>query len=260
MGNSILDRRVRNIIIGTVAATVVFGAGLAFFLFSYLGKEEDAVTEKTAEFIAAIEKNDPGAAPEGGDEYVTGIRNAYGPIQEIRSLDRRKKSSGSGNNSRSWWVSEFLLKSERGAAVLEIRWATSGFLKPGNQNISQVYELEPGKVHSSLSKEDGDAIKRGFKARGSDVFDSFDLNPTFQRLEPGRIGKSKPPAEAEPPADVEPTPVPDAPSPEEVEKEQRLAEKERKRIEREQRKADRRLKCVQDAKGDVNKLQKCAQI
>lgn len=259
MGNKVLDRRVRNILIATGIGTVIFGGALAFFLFTYLGKEEDTVQKKTSEFITAIEANNPGLAPEGGDEYVTGIRNAFGPVQSITPLDRRKKSSGSGNNSRSWWVSEVLVRSERGAAVLEIRWGTTGFLSPTKMKIDQVYELEPKKIHSSLSKADRADVKAGFKARGSDIYDSFDLTPFFQQNEPERIGRTKPPAdvdapqEVEPPVDVEPTPPSNAPSAEEV-------EKERRRGEREQRKNQKRLECVQDAKGDVNKLQKCAQI
>src|SRR4051812_39743696 len=114
------SRSTRKILIVVFTATAVFAVLLAAFLFWYLGNEEDAVTKSTDEFIAALEAKDPDAAPKGGADYVRGIPIAFGPVQDAERLKVEKISRGSGSNSRSFWVSEVLLRTERGAAVVEI--------------------------------------------------------------------------------------------------------------------------------------------
>jgi hypothetical protein len=219
-----------------LSATLAFCIALGGFLFWFLGGEGDAVKKSATQFAAAVEKYDPGAAPEGGGDYVEGIRAYYGPVAGARFVDSYKKNDNGGPNTgddRSYWVAQVLLRTERGAAVVEVEYDNNG-LDPSNQDLQRIYELRPGDLPDSLGAGDRAEVERAFASRGGQAADSIKLSGAFAHL-------PKPGSTVDPAPDVEDTPVPPA----------------NDEFARQQREAMKQLRCVRKAKGDVEKLREC---
>src|SRR4051794_34638165 len=228
----VVNRKLLFVILG---ATAAFMVALGGFLFWFLGGEDDAVKKSATQFAAAVQANDPAAAPEGGREYVEGIRLYFGPVRSAQVVHRYKKSHGSGSDSTSFWVAQLLLHTERGPAVVEIQYDNNS-LDPGNQDIQQVYELAPSRIPGdALGSHDRAEVERAFASRGGRAADSIKLSGAFARTPTPTPGAGT----ADPAPDVEDTPVPAA----------------NDEFARQQAQAMRKLRCVQRAKGDVEKLQ-----
>jgi hypothetical protein len=186
--------------------TAVFMVALGGFLFWFLGGEEDAVKTSANQFAAAIVANNPSAAPEGGEAYVRGVRARFGPVQSAQLVSEYKKGDNGGSSTAddtSYWLAQIALRTERGPAVVEVRYDNNS-LDPKNQEIRTVYEVKRDHSH------------------GPD------------------LASSQSPA-AEPPAPIAETPVPaPAATP-------KVAD-------------DPAIRCLKKAKGDVEKLQRCAEL
>jgi hypothetical protein len=153
-----------------LGVTAVFIAGLAAFLFWYLGGQEKAATQEANKFISALVRHDPSAAPRNGDDYVRGVWQAYRRVDDAKLIKTRQKSSNhSGSTSgSSWWVADMLLHTGRGTVVLELAFE-SNHLDPKTQIIDQLYELTPDRIpggtldEKTLARVASDQRERGSK-------------------------------------------------------------------------------------------------
>src|SRR4051794_25171359 len=171
----LVNRKLVFIILG---ATAAFMVALGGFLFWFLGGEDDAVKKSATQFAAAIQSNDADAAPEGGGRYVDGIRAYFGPVKSAKLVHEYKKSDNGGPNTAddtSYWVAQILLRTERGPAVVEVRYDNNS-LDPSHQDLQQVYELEPSGIPGdALARTDRADVKRAFASRGGRAADSIKL-------------------------------------------------------------------------------------
>lgn len=219
-------------VLSTVGALAFTGV-----LFVMIGPDQKPAGKAAQQLAAAMAANDPSAAPRGTAEFVKGVRTAYGPVREARALEayRKRIESGSEGHYITFWVTEIFVRAKRGAAVLEF--------ENEDGTLTDIREVEPGEIHASLDEQTHDAVITGFAERGAKPADWMTLNGTF--LADGRVrdtvederrerkrGKSRPVATPRLPAEVE----------------------------KMQKQADKRLQCVQDADGDVTKLQKCGNL
>jgi hypothetical protein len=232
------SNRTRNIVIASLAGTLLFMAALGGFLWWYLGSEEDTVRDASNDLIAAIEDKDPGKAPADSADYVTGLPKYFGPIQDAKVVDARKVSRRNSTNSSSqvsWWTTTILLHSERGAALLLVTFDQS--IDPKDAKIVAIRELAPGKVgDGALTSREAREVKAGFKSRGGETANAVELS--------GVIPEDSPSPAATPDEPAKPAPAPP----------------DKDEIERKRREGQRRIRCVQAAKGDVEKLQKCSEL
>ena len=116
-----MNRRMLILIVGGTAAFMVAVAVAVFWL---LGKSEESTRHASAQFAAALEKNDPSAAPAGGADYVEGVRAYFGPVTSAEVVDAHNKSINTGDSAdtRSYFVADLLLRTKRGAAVIELEF------------------------------------------------------------------------------------------------------------------------------------------
>lgn len=231
----------RNIVIVVVVGTLLFGAALGGFLFWYESNEKDAARDASDQMATALQENDPSGAPDGADEYVSGMREYFGPIRDANTVDVRQVDNyGQSSNTaddRSWWTSTIFLRSERGAALVLLTFADT--FDPKDAKVESIRELSPRKVaKGALTKVEMRDARRGFASRGGKTANSVVLAGTFTS---GRGGSE--PEEDVPAAPAEPVPPVD-----------------REAIERQREAGQKRLKCVQDAQGDIEKLKKCSKL
>ena len=217
---------IRRRLIIILAATLTFMAALGGFLFWYLGGQEKAATKEANKFITAVEKNDPSLAPRNGDDYVRGIWRAYRRVDDVKLIKTRQKTRRSGSASRggsSYWVADMLLHTGRGLAVLELSFEAN-HLDPKTQIIDQLYELTPDRIPGGTLDEETLARVKSDQGERGEVQNSI----TLQLNEP--FPSTKPP---KPPGAVPKPPKPKTPPV---------------------------IKCIRRARGDVNKIQKCARL
>ena len=241
LGRVNTSRTTRNIVIAVVVATVVFVAALGGFLLWYESNEKDAAREASDQMAAALQDNDPSGAPEGAEDYVSGMREYFGPIKDANTVDVRQVDNyGQSSNTaddRSWWTSTIFLRSERGAALVLLTFADS--FDPKDAKVESIRELSPRRVaEGALTKQESRDARRGFASRGGKTATSVVLAGTF----PADRGGSEPDEDV-PAAPAEPVPPVD-----------------REAIERQREAGQKRLKCVQDAQGDIEKLKKCSKL
>jgi hypothetical protein len=209
----------------------IFGGGaivaVAFTvtLFWILGKSEQTARDASTRFAAALVHNDPSAAPPGADDYVTGVRSYFGPVTSARVIGARNEHVRTGDNAdtRSFCVTQLLLRSKRGPAVIEVEFDNHALF---SDRVSSVHEVEPDDARG-LSSRAREQVEAAYAARGGNAADLIAL------------GTARAAVPAPTPAAVPISPA--AP----------------KRTAR-QRAARKQLRCVQRAGGDVAKLQECA--
>jgi hypothetical protein len=202
-------------------------------LFWILRKSNEATIHAANRFATAVVHNDPGAAPDGGGDYVGGVRAYFGPVSAARVIDSHNHSVNTGDSAdtRSYYVGDILLSTRRGPAVIELEFDNAS-LANASQRISSIHELAPDKVRrNKLSSADRDALEAAFAQRGSKAADEIALNGALAELPAATAPTHSAPA-APPPAVGAAT-------------------------KRRQRAAAQRLHCVQRAHGDVTKLQRC---
>ena len=237
------SNRTRNIVIASLVGSLLFAAALGGFLWWYEGNEKDAAQKASDEMSVALQENEPSKAPDGGSDYVSGMRQYFGPIKDAKTVDVRQVDNYSQTtnsaNDRSWWTSTIYLRSERGAALVLVTFEDS--FDPHDAKIDDIRELNPKKVaKGALTPAELKDAKRAFKARGGKTANALVLDGTFPKGKPGSTSSD--------PTDIGDAPAAPAPP------------VDRDAIERRQREGQRRLKCVQNAHGDIDKLKKCAEL
>lgn len=156
-----------------VVVTLVFSGGVAYSTLSHEAKTQGEITAPSKELAAALQANDPSAAPEGGADYVRGVREVFGRIREARFLDAYTARYGKGSTATTDVVSEIYVRGKRGAGVIELDFE--------GPVVDGIREVEPGDVHSDLSAAEEIAVERGFERRGGDVANITVLGGTFTR-------------------------------------------------------------------------------
>jgi hypothetical protein len=202
--------------------TAVFMAVVAASVFWLLGKQEQTARHAATQFAAALVHNDPGAAPAGAGDYVTGVRAHFGQVTNASVIGAHNKAVGEEPYTRTFFVAELLLHTRRGPAVVELEFDNHDLL--GSEEVSGLYELEPDDAH--LSADVRNRLQAAYMARGGKPADQIALSgATLQPTTPTSAGQS-------------PLQASGATS--------RLG------------RGQKQLRCVQRAAGDVEKLLKCA--
>src|SRR5215211_3913908 len=204
-----------------LAILVAVGAALVHWQF---GTQEKSARAAATRFAAALVADDPGAAPLGGGDYVSGARAYFGPVSDAKVVGSDRKSARSNSGGRNFPVVQLLLGTERGAAVIELEFDDGAFLK--SKEISAAYELEPPGA-PGLAAHERDQLAAAYAARGGEPADRYALR-----------------AAGAPPQPTAPLPVRQSPAP---------PSDGKPGLD----KAQKQLRCIQSARGDVAKLQHC---
>ncbi len=69
-----------------IGALALFTAAIGWSTSRSEEKSLEEITPATQTMVAAIQTNKPSAAPEGGTDYVRGVREYFGRIATARSL------------------------------------------------------------------------------------------------------------------------------------------------------------------------------
>lgn len=204
-----------------LTATVTFSLIVTVVCFVLLGKEEKTARDSATRFAAALVDDKPAAAPPGAGDYVSGVREYFGPVTSARVIGAHNKGINTGDSAdtRSFFVVQVLLQSKRGPAVIELEYDNHALL---SDKVSRVYELEPAKA-PGITKPERRRLEAAFARRGGD------------------------PAEAGRLSTFEPTPAPNLPA---------IAKPAKPHTKKPV--ASAQLRCVQRAHGDVLKMEKCA--
>jgi hypothetical protein len=219
-----ISRRRLGLILG---ATVSFMAVVAVVCLVLLGKEEQTARQSATRFAAALVHDDPAAAPPGAGEYVHSVRRYFGPVTGATVIGAHNKGVNTGDNAdtRSFFVVEMLVQSHRGPAVIELEYDNHALL---SDRVSRIYELSPDHA-PGVSKAERRQLDAAFAARGGEPADAGELDPVAAPIVPAvhipRAAAPRPRLHA-----VAPPSLPHA----------------------------AQLRCVQNAHGDVAKLQRCA--
>jgi hypothetical protein len=207
-------------VLAAVSAAVIVGA-----VFWAIGKNEQAAGRAGTRFAAALVENDPGAAPKGSPEYISGMRAYFGPVTGARVIGtHNERADANTNTSRTYPVADLLLRSARGPAVIELAFDNGGI---GSEKVTGIYELDPDHA-PKLPARDREQLASAFAERGGIPADEETLKQATSQT---RQLAAPRPAGA-PPARAKPNP------------ELRVARNE--------------LRCVQRARGDVTKILECA--
>lgn len=87
------EERLRNVIIGSVVVVVPIALEALFWI---LRESNKATTHGSHRFAAALVRDDPGAAPKGGADYVRSVRANFGPISSAPVIDSRNHGVNTG--------------------------------------------------------------------------------------------------------------------------------------------------------------------
>jgi hypothetical protein len=206
-------------VLAVVSAAVIVGG-----VFWAIGMNEQAAGRAGTRFAAALVEKDPGAAPKGGREYMTGIRAYFGAVTGARVIGtHNERADANTSTSRTYPVADLLLRSARGPAVIELAFDNGGI---GSEKVTGIYELDPDDA-PKLPARDRERLASAFAERGGIPADDETLkHATAETRQP-----AAPRLVVVPPAPAKPNP--------------RLRE------------ARNELRCVQRARGDVTKLAEC---
>jgi hypothetical protein len=153
-------RLVIMICVASTAFSLLVGAGLWWFL----GNANDAALHASTMFATALERDDPNAAPPGASGFVPALRAALGPVSSAEVLGAHNKSVGHGDDARSDYVADVLVRAARGPAVLELAFDNHSFSMK-SEKVSGLYELAPDKV-DGLSPREKSELSAAYAARG----------------------------------------------------------------------------------------------
>jgi hypothetical protein len=204
-----------------LAVLVGVGAVLVHWQF---GTQERTARDSATRFAAALVSDHPGKAPPGGGDYVDGVRAYFGPVRGARVIGTDRKSARSNSGTRNFPVVQMLLRTERGAAVIELEFDDGAFLK--SEEISAVYELEPDGA-PGLGADERDRLAAAYAARGGEPADQYAL------------AGAGAPAQPSPPLPVTGSPAPPSGGSAGLGR------------------AEKQLRCIQRAGSDAAKLQQC---
>ena len=231
-----------------LGATVGFGVFVCVALFWMLGNGDKAARKASNQFATALVTQSPAKGPKGAIDYIDGIHANYGPVKSARVIDARNTSHGSGQSAYTYFVGDVLLETAKGPMVVELEF-NSPSLTYKSETVTGVHELAPADVpDDALSDAEFVALAKAFDARGGQVADDIDgtwlpgdkRTPQPPNALQKLIKKHAPKPAA--PSTTEPAAVPTT-SPEQK---------------KQMREATTMLECVQKAKGDVEKMSRCA--
>jgi hypothetical protein len=226
----------------TAAAIVALFIAIGATLIVVGGKSSGDAREASAQFAAAVINKNPRLAPNGAEDYVAGIEQRFGGVSGARVISTRNTHHGSGSNRTSNYVSDVLLHTAKGPAVVELEFG-GGFIVWGKKTVTGIEELAPVDVpDSSLSDDEFVALAKAFVARGGERTTASDL--TWTRADG---------LEAADDEVLDTDPVPAA-TPTKKEKAQKRA------ADQQLRDGLEKLDCVKKADGDIDKLTRCATI
>jgi hypothetical protein len=154
-----MNERLKNVLLAV--GILAFGAVIAFKIAGEESREKAAIDEPSKVLVRALEANDPSAAPAGAEGYVKGVRAVFGRVRSARYLGMHTEHYGSGNNRSTDDLGEIVVRTKRGAAVLEVDFEGSA--------PDGITELEPGEVEGNLTRAEKAAVRRGFARRGSET-------------------------------------------------------------------------------------------
>jgi hypothetical protein len=172
------ELRLRNLIIAGVTVVVAIAMVALFWI---LRESNKATVEASTQFATALVRNDPAAAPEGGGDYVKGVRAYFGPVTGARVIDTHNHSVNTGDSAdtRSYYVGDVLLSTKRGPAVIELEFDNQS-LANHSQRISAIHELAPGKVRRhKLDPAERNELEAALAARGGKTAGSDALTGAF---------------------------------------------------------------------------------
>jgi hypothetical protein len=187
------------------------------------GKSENTARDAATRFATALVHNDPGAAPPGAGDYVAGVRAYFGAVKSARVIGARDRHiNGTNRHTRSsFFVSDVLLRTESGPAVIELEF----HLAPFSDRVGGVHELRPGEA-PGLTAQERNQLASAFAARGGDPADQTRLSESRARTR-----QPTPPTGRESPPQASGITLP--------------------------RRAEKILRCVRRAGSDAAKLQLC---
>ena len=160
---------------------------------------------------------------------MKGLRGHFGEVSAARVVDTRSHQTGNGDEAHTYYVADVLLQTARGAAVVQLEFNSLQLI---SDTITEVRELEPRDIEG-LDDAELTAVAKAFVTRGSEPVRSFHADALATRANAAKAAN----AAATPPAAAKPKKAAVSP---------------------EIRKAKQQLRCVQKAKGDVEKLARCA--
>jgi hypothetical protein len=208
----------------------LFAGALAFAIQFLIAKDTNAARHGANSFATALVHNDPQAAPQGAEEYVSAVRRHFGDVTSATLYRTHNHSVNTGDSAdtRTYVVADMLIESRRGPAVLEVDFDNGSI---GSDHVSSIRELDPRHA-PGLSSAQRQRIESAFAERGGNLADSVTL--------------------LEHPAPAA-TPTP-APRPVHIKRVHVTAPADAALS-----KAAKQLSCVQGAHGDVAKMQRCTQ-
>ena len=151
-------------------ASTIFTAAICAFVFWMLAKGEESASKASTQFATALVKNDPSLAPKGGADYLEGLRSQFGEVSDARVIETRNHHVGSGDDGRTYYVSDLLLQTARGAAVVQLEFDSMQLI---SDTVTNVRELEPREI-KGLDDADLTTVAKAFVARGDEAEAGFD--------------------------------------------------------------------------------------
>ena len=222
-------------------------------LFWLLGNGENAARHASTQFATALVTKHPAQGPKGAIDYIDGIHANYGPVKSARVIDARNTSHGSGQSAYTYFVADVLLETAKGPMVVELAFNSPSLdnkTRPSPALTSSRPPTSPTTRSRTPSSSRSPRRSRPVAGRSPTTATSTASGcPTDKRTpqppnapeghqEADRQARS----EAGHPSTTEPDAVPTT-SPEQKEQ---------------LRDATTMLECVQKAKGDVEKMSRCA--
>jgi hypothetical protein len=144
--------------------SVLLTAAICGLVFWVLAKGEDSAREASTKFAAALVENDPSLAPKGGADHLEGLREQFGAVSAARVIETRNHRVGSGDDARTYYVSDLLLQTARGAAVVELEFDSAQLI---SDTVTGVRELAPQEIHG-LGDAELTAVAKAYVARGDE--------------------------------------------------------------------------------------------
>jgi hypothetical protein len=220
--------------VGTLAICLV--------VFLTLSGHETAAQKSSTQFATALVSKNASLAPKGAVDYFDGIQANYGPVKSARVIDTRNTSHGKGKSATTYFVSDVLLETAKGPMVVELKF-NGGMLVKGYDKVTGIEELAPADIpDDALSEAEFVTLAKAFEARGGQPADHTQLDGVW--LDSDRRTPQKPNALQKAIKKAVKTPAPPA----NVDDMPAIKQ------------ANKQLACVQKAKGDVEKLSRCATL
>lgn len=157
-----------------VAGSVAFVTAIAVVIFVWNSANENMARQASTRFGAALIHNTPNAAPPGAADYVSGVRAHFGPVRSAKVIGSHQKAVGHEPYVRSFFVTDLLLSTRRGPAVVEVEFDNHAI---NSDRVSRVYELAP-RFAPGLSAAQHRQLDATLKARGGKLADPATLAVT----------------------------------------------------------------------------------